>query len=509
MQSNTPVCIPDLFFRFSKDEKSGDGIPLVCLNGGIMADTGNECKDYIFKNQYRYPVYAAMIGARPLLLTRNDSRADLYVKQLELIKKDMALLNAVVDPFIEPDFHPPLFLPCTGNWPYELLPNRFFKEQLNTDTILSSHAAGGVYLNQISPTIAAILRQFYNCLDSSKDSLSVDLDEYERMAKDALFWHNKDNYINLVTPHLQKQDLPYHVPSAVVNSHLLDTLTWPALKNLFAAKTGEQNVDTFFIKSNMEAAGEVATSICRDNFSLKISVIQKEIRDKIRLMGRENVPIKIIIQPYVKRQLSDQRPSSIGITYNIMDPSHIQRVVVIGHVYEDTDHQTFIGSFESDRHTRQVLSHIDENKIINLLRLFAQKGYRGPINLDAVLAENGRYTFIYDCNPRLGGSFPGIALKYAMQAQGHHIENLLTLGYRGRFVYPDLAAKLDQLNRLELVYTRRHPRGLCLIPSFVRPHSYDYAFINAPYEELQQILDDGILDSLSDESQRDLKGVYL
>ena len=102
-----------------------------------------------------------------------------------------------------------------------------------------------------------------------------------------------------------------------------------------------------------------------------------------------------------------------------------------------------------------------------------------------------------------------MTLKNALIVQGHPIDSVLAFGFRGRFVFPDLAAKLAQLSRLGLLYTRKKPTGLCLIPSFVRPNSYDFAFINAPYEQLQQILEDRVLDSLSDESRKDLNGVYL
>jgi hypothetical protein len=55
------------FFHFGvKSDSLADGPPLVCLNGGIMADTGSESLSYIYVCQDRYPVYAGLSGMRCL-----------------------------------------------------------------------------------------------------------------------------------------------------------------------------------------------------------------------------------------------------------------------------------------------------------------------------------------------------------------------------------------------------------------------------------------------------------
>jgi len=143
------------------------------------------------------------------------------------------------------------------------------------------------------------------------------------------------------------------------------------------------------------------------------------------------------------------------------------------------------------------------------LRLFAEQGYRGPINLDAVRNRHGEYVFIYDCNPRLGGSFPGLVLKNAFERAGMRAHTLLNLGYRGRIIYPDLEAKLAELQSLDLLYTRTHQRGVYIIPSVVRPDSFDLILINMKTDEVQEFIRSGRIDSLSDEEHRDLRGVYL
>ena len=511
MDTQPPFTGTDLFFRFGPSPSQKKEIPLVCLNGGIMADTGSEKDDYIFHNQYRYPIYAAMIGMRPMLLTYDKAQIPLYFKRLEQVKTDIKILNAFVDPYIDLDFHKPLFLPCNKNTrPCQTVSTRYFEEQLENREIINEHATGGIYLNQISPIITGLLKQFYMSLAKKNYPITADMAEYNRMAKAALFWHNKDNYIDLLKPHLNTDTLPAHVPSAVISSADLKNLTWENMTASFSSQTGiKEGIDTFFIKSNMDAAGEVATPIRKNDFQANIGAIQKEIQDKVKQMGRVDEPVKIIIQPFIERSNFSDLPYGISLTYNIYNTRYFKPLGIVGQVYQDPNYQTFIGCYISKNHTHHVLTQIGESKIQNLLQLFAQKGYRGPINLDAVLDKTGKYQFIYDCNPRLGGSFTTMTLKNALIVQGHPIDSVLAFGFRGRFVFPDLAAKLAQLSRLGLLYTRKKPTGLCLIPSFVRPNSYDFAFINAPYEQLQQILEDRILDSLSDENQKDLNGVYL
>ena len=85
----------------------------------------------------------------------------------------------------------------------------------------------------------------------------------------------------------------------------------------------------------------------------------------------------------------------------------------------------------------------------------------------------------------------------------------MTLGYRGRIIYPDLKAKLEQLKALGLLFTRQSQKGLYLIPSIVRPQSFDIALINMEIKDMRDIIDSDVIDSLSDRQKKDLKGVYL
>ena len=105
--------------------------------------------------------------------------------------------------------------------------------------------------------------------------------------------------------------------------------------------------------------------------------------------------------------------------------------------------------------------------------------------------------------------FPGLVVGKALERAGLNAESLSTLGYRGRLVYPDLAAKLEHLERLDLLYTRGRQRGAFFLPSLVRADSFDLILLNMGVAEAQQVLDQGLIHELSDGRQNDLQQVFL
>ena len=139
---------------------------------------------------------------------------------------------------------------------------------------------------------------------------------------------------------------------------------------------------------------------------------------------------------------------------------------------------------------------------------FTTKGTDWDSNMDPRFGRT-EYIFIYDCNPRLGGAFPGLILKYALERAGVLVKTLMTLGYRGRIIYPDLGSKLDELKRLDLLCTQDRQRGAYIVPSPVRTNSFDMVLINMEMEETHAFIRSGLINTLSDESCCDLKGVYL
>jgi hypothetical protein len=504
-----------LFFHFGTFTDSGEeGVPLVCLNGGIMADTGSEALDYIFTCQDRYPPYAAFGGMRCLLFVRDDAHRQQYRARLASLREHLLLIRSVTGPLLDIELPEPLYMPCSltpapGEQAFPNTETAAFREQIRDPLVINDHVLSGLYLNQLSPTIAKLVRQFYDLLTASGINNNARLLDYEAQAKIALKWHDKANYVNLVHNYSTSEQLPLHVPTALLSSRQLQGMTWARLLEIVRQQTRLEDGTEFFIKSAMDAGGELNVIVNKENLAGKINELTNALEIKVNKKGRIQHEVMLLVQPRIKRSNNeDMLPASVGLTYQIYDADNIERIVVIGQVCDDAERKTFIGSYLSDELTRNVLDQVDEEQVVCLLRLIAEQGYRGPINLDAVRNSQGQYIFIYDCNPRLGGSFPGLILRHALRRAGLRAETLLNIGYCGRFVYPDLKAKLMELQDLGLLYTQTQQRGVYLVPSFVRPNSFDPVLINMKLEEMREIISSGLLSSLSDPDQLDLKGVY-
>jgi hypothetical protein len=503
-----------LFFHFGAFAASSEeGIPLVCLNGGIMADTGSEALDYIFTCQDRYPPYAAFGGLRCLLFIRDEAHREQYQTRLAKLRELLLLIHGVTGPLLDTELPEPLYMPCNltptlSEQAFSDTETAAFRKQIMDSLVINKHVLSGLYLNQLSPTIAKLVRQFYDLLKASGLNGNARISDYETQAKIALKWHEKANYVKLLQNCAVSERLPVHVPTALLSSRELQGMTWARFLEVMQQQAGCKDGTEFFIKSAMDAAGEANVIVNEENFTARIDELTTELAIKVSQMGRGQQEVMLLLQPRIQRSREELLPSSVGLTYQIYGVDNIERVVVAGHVYDDAEHKTFIGSYLSDELTGTVLDQIGEESLLGLLRLFAGQGYRGPINLDAVRNSEGRYVFIYDCNPRLGGSFPSLILKSALRKAGLKADRVLNVGYRGRFIYPDLKAKLMELQSLGLLYTRTEQRGVYLVPSFVRPNSFDPMLINMELEEMREMIGSGLLSSLSDPDQLDLKGVY-
>lgn len=501
-----------LFFHFpGRHCASSSGIPLACLNGGIMADSGNEAIDYIFVCQDRYPVYAAMGGMRTLLFVSDHDHRQRLNQRITSVRKDLEIIRAstgILADLLIPD---PLYIPCrlsrSGS---QVCPDNHFIQQIRDNAIVNSQALGGIYFNQVSPTVTSLIEQFYGCLQGQGRKVTADLDACRFMGRQALKWHGKADYVRLVDECETVDSLPEHVPTAMLTASRLAAMTWGHLCEYYTGQTGMKSPESFFIKSAMDAAGEVCICVTQDSFMHKRGVILDDMQHKIRAADLARQDPEFLVQPRIPRgETGNGLPGSIGITYNIVSETYFKPVVIIGHVYEDPERKVFIGSYMSDRLTRHSKQGIGEEKIAGLLRLFAGKGYRGPVNIDIVRSDKDRYVFIYDCNPRLGGSFPGLIAKKAIQASGIPVNTLLAAGYCGRLVYPDLRAKLKHLQDLNLLFTRSNPRGIYLVPSCVRPHSYDALLMNMEMDQMLEIVNSDVLYILSDTGSNRLKGIFL
>jgi len=505
------VAYGPLFFHFGVvDKEPSDGPPLVCLNGSIMVDSGNEARSYLLVCQDRYPVYAALGGMRCLLFVRDDEHVRQYESKLAAVARHLNVIRHHTGPLLDCTVPEPLYVACDIDSPQvELRPCRKLLQQIGDPQVINSHVRSGIFLNQLAPTVCGLIARFYELLKNHGIQSQVDPDACHRAGRLALKWHDKSHYVELLKGY-EGPSLPTHVPTAVFSSSLLEEMTWEQLTELFRRQTGCTAGREFFVKSAMDSAGEICAIVDRENFVRERRRLTDEIAEKVRDKGRTQKEVSLLVQPRIETAGGAyDLPTSIGLTYHIHDTEHARRLVLTGHVYEDAQRKTFMGTYLSDALTREVLRAVGEEKIVALMRLFARQVLRGPVNLDAVRNVRGHYVFVYDCNPRMGGVFPSLMLKSALQQAGFRAETLLSLGYRGRIVYPDLQAKLVELKAEDLLYTGSRQRGVYLLPSLVRPDSFDVVLLNMEMARMRHLIDSGLITSLSDESQCDLQGVYL
>ncbi|KKL01108.1 hypothetical protein LCGC14_2627390, partial [marine sediment metagenome] len=86
-----------------------------------------------------------------------------------------------------------------------------FQQQIRDPLVINEHVLGGIYLNQLSPTIAKLVGQFYYLLKAGGINNSAGLLDYEKLAITALKWHDKASYVNLIHNCGTSEQLPLHV----------------------------------------------------------------------------------------------------------------------------------------------------------------------------------------------------------------------------------------------------------------------------------------------------------
>ncbi|MEE9543228.1 MAG: hypothetical protein V3V95_05550, partial [Thermodesulfobacteriota bacterium] len=224
-----------LFFHFGAfADSSEEGAPLVCLNAGIMADSGSEAPDYIFTYQDCYPPYAAFGGMRCLLFIRDEAHRQQYQARLAKLREHLLLIQSVTGPLLDTELPEPLYMPCSltpalNEHAFFNTESTAFQKQIRDSLVINKHVLSGLYLNQLSPTIAKLVKQFYDLLKASGINHNARLLDYETQAITALKWHDKANYVNLVHNYSTSEQLPLHVPTALLSSRQLQGMTWARL----------------------------------------------------------------------------------------------------------------------------------------------------------------------------------------------------------------------------------------------------------------------------------------
>lgn len=465
-----------MLFSFPKNQETKLDKPLSRIGGELLIDSGNEDPSYVFRAQERYLPYTCMLNNRSLFFVQGPEHLDSYHNRLSFYQNHHSVLAEYTGFSIEEI--DPVFVELSDDNLIKVLDKKSFP-------------FNAISINQLSPTIVRLLHQIDN-----QTATNYDLQQYESVANLALRLSSKAEYIRLIVEN-QNRDLPLHTDTLILEEDQFFNYTFEQLQNYFLEETGIV-CEEFFVKSAVDAGGELGGVFNRNNFDQKISRLAHDSEGKHR-----QHKIEFLIQ---RRLISD---SCVGFSYFIQDRENISRIVASGQIHEDEERKEFLGAVLSEELERSIFQKVNENQIINMCQLFADLGYRGPINFDAIENEDGEYEFIGDCNPRLSAVYPNLAVRDFLRKQGMAVRSIANLGYRGRVILNDFRKTLDQLGQQDLLFSQSHPFGIWVVPSFTRENRFDFWFINMPNEAIEQFVSSDYFEEILHSDNCDFKGIYL
>lgn len=506
--------------------------PLTIVSGALILDQGEAERTFIYRCQDRFLTYAGLMQWPSLFLAGSERHVAFYRERIAtlLLRFEEAACRTGVLSSGKP--REPLFVLADVDDLRIRLPSTF-DSQL-ADARLLAAASAGVALNQVSPTYARLVGELERLLGGRGVAVNWDAHECRRMSRTAMRWHDKTAYWHLVQEsHGALRAL--HVTTAVLTDCEFDALSgWDELVARFAERTGEPAPTRLFVKSSRNSAGNLAAAVDASSFPTayerlrtaravecfpdatlgrEIASLRAELEETpclqplglddaclarlLRLQAGERQHLDILVQPVVSAPSGDGRFAGLGLSFFIKADGTVAPIAVSAQIYRDPERKHFLGAFISDEIERQLPPAFLAS-VRSLCGVFANEGYKGPISFDARLSSDGTYRLIYDCNPRLTGIFPSLALRAALRREALPADTVLTLGYRGEWIFPDLGAILARLDRVGVLYTRQRRRGAVVLPNLCRADGYDVHLVNVTPREADALLGpDGALAGLS------------
>lgn len=515
------------FFQTGINGRKSNAKPLGLINGLLLLDSGEVERTFIFRCQERYLTYNSLCGLRSLFFVANREHLQKYEEEIALRAAFLEEIEKTSRiPFGE--LPRPFFVPCNADQ-LSVENQDWLADELSRDDIKKSIEYGQVFLNQISPATLNLLSQTEKILCRHGFDIDFDLKNLKVSGELALQFHNKTAYVELIRQ--SPLDLPAHVPTALIEpDDFLALKNWAELVSLYTAQTGDAEPRSVYIKSSFDSAGNVAIRLTAGNFNEKKAAFDDEIKSSItlekideakqvedlradiniapslqavsfsdgklaeykKLQWHERTGIKLLVQREVSSK-PDTTFDSFGILCFITDRHNIEFLQSSAQLYADPQRHHFIGSYISDSFNREIRETPMLKKLENLCRVFAEKGYRGPLGFDSRLNEEGEHILIYDANPRLTAVYPPLAVRSFLQEKGFSAENVTSLGYRGEYVYDNLTETLSHFSRHNLLYTPENRKGVILLPNLCRRNGFDITLINLSKDEISQLVESNIL----------------
>lgn len=518
------------FFQFGSECDSGtEGPPLGIISGLLLFDSGEAENTFIFRCQDRYLTYNALCGVNTVLFVTERQHKNHYLELLEEHARTVDFIGEFTGIDLPP-VSSPLFVPLD---PERLEIDRAAIPGYLPDHGISADGKRPFIFNQVSPSSASLTRQLEAALRWQGCAPAVDTDCAARVGELALRFHDKSEYVSLVQA-AGDCSLPPHARTAVLElSEFLDLRCPEQLAERLGTKNGNGHKPAYYVKSSFDSGGNVARRLAgaefeQSLFALKSDLLRsvgengedvraresdlRELKDEIaltpslsgvewsdevlcafrsaQLARRKNV--KVLLQEAVEKRTGNRNFHGIGFTCLVDDEGQCGPPLAAGQLYRDPERSHFLGSYLDSGEMEPLEEQVDAS-LRSLCRLFAARGYRGPLNFDAVEDESGRFVFVFDCNPRLTAVYPALAVRSFLCSSRLPVTTIVSTGYRGEFIYHDLKKTLRYLEAADLLFCRKRQRGVLLLPNIYRDHGFDAFFINMPRHEWAGIFASGAL----------------
>lgn len=509
-------------FRFG----NRPGTPLSIFSGGLILDQGEAERSFIYRCQDRFLTYAALYDLRSLFFAVDETHVAVYRAKLMELRRRFLTIAGRTGLFAQAAPQMPLFILADPKTLAVRAPIGL-RAQL-ADPALVEAALTGMALNQISPSYATLLSQTAALLNGHGLNVDWRCDSMHRMAALAMRLHDKA----IVAEEIARAPLPIrkaHVATLVLSAAELASIpSFTALSQLFSDRIGQAPPEAFFIKASRNSAGNLAARLDEAGFKMQIANLlataqaeawpdeaglAAQVADLRREIGEaqclahhpfsdadlrafkqmqagDRQALRFLIQPLLSPSTGDKRLGGLGLSYEIDSDGRLQPFVISGQIYRDAEQRHFLGALLSDAIRPNVPADLLDS-VENLAETFAAAGYRGPISFDARLDSQSTYKLIHDCNPRLTGVFPSVSVRHGLHQAGFAAATILTLGYRGEFVFTDLEVILDKLAAEGMLFTQANPHGAVILPNLCRENGYDIHLIDVSLDVAQTLIEPG------------------
>lgn len=493
--------------------------PLVMIGGGLIFDTGEAERTFFYRCQDRFLTYAALLGWQTLFFAAGEDHVTRYQSLIGDLAARFDRISEATGIFGAKAIREPLFV-LLDPQTLAVRPSRRLTERLS-EAAVERTVSDGVALNQVSPTYV----RFLASLDAMFHTLGVatnwPLARAQTDAEHAMRLQDKAAYARMVSQ--AKLAQARHLPTAIVDEAGLRAIPdWPALAALFEAQTSRPAGPGLFVKTNRNTSGNVSTRIGASDFSSaknalmsalakdvatdpeslkqKAAGLAAEVAANPALCGHAFAPdalagfmkeqalmrrdLVFLLQQDLHHRPKGPQPVGLGVSY-LIDDAGARRFALNAQMYSDVERMHFLGPYFGP----EVEGFCDTGMLADCAALanhIGLSGYRGPINFDLMLDGEGSYRFVHDCNPRLTGIFPTLAVRWGVA--NADAGPLLSSGYRGEVVLPNLASALAALGSAGLLLTHERPRGIVLLPNLAAAHGYDVHVVGYPLHQALDLL---------------------